>query len=120
VHGDPDGEYDDPDDDLDQDPPDIDIDIDFGGDEDEGGEVTAANAKRMLCEQLDKWLTSGKTEFSPRDLYPLINKLGRGRRWFYHLRDDLRDEGVIADGDDVGSYEIIRSSLAGAGTEGGH
>jgi hypothetical protein len=119
ADGDAAGEYDDPDDDFNADPPatgDIEMDLDEG--DEEGGEITAADARRMLCQQLEAWVQQGKREFTPRDLYPLLDRLGRGRRWFYHARDDLKELGVIADGDEVGSYDITGSPLAGI-TDGG-
>lgn len=101
--------------DFDEEPPDLELDLEFndsGDEEGEGGKATPEAARHALFDQLHQWLESGKDSFSPRDLYPLLDHLHRDRRWFYHLRDDLLDEGVLAEGDDIGEYSIIRSPLA--------
>jgi hypothetical protein len=99
-------DYDDDTDDLDQPISDTsDVEMTFEAEAD----VTAAEARAMLDAQLDAWLRDGKDEFAPKDLYPLLERLGRGRRWFYHARDDLEAAGVIAEAGDIGVYHILRS-----------
>lgn len=114
VTFDPADEYDDAEDRLDQEGPGAsDITLDFGDSADDST-VTPEEARRRLDTQLDTWLRGGKDTFSPVELTPLRKKLGRGRRWFFHQRDRLVADGVIAEGDAVGEYQIIRSPFVGA------
>jgi hypothetical protein len=71
------------------------------------GEPSAAEARRMLRQQLATWLADGKREFSPRDLHPLLERIGRGRSWFYNARDELIAAGAIAEGSEPGTYAIL-------------
>lgn len=112
-----DDDFDDGPADFNEEPKDLDLDLDFGDDEDEeGGKASPEAAKKALYDQLQQWLDDGKTSFAPKDLYGLLDRLHRGRRWFYHVRDELLDAGVIAEGDDIGEYDIVSSPLAAAGT----
>lgn len=87
-----------------------DMELDFT-DGAEAPELTPAQARAEIDRQLHAWIREGRTSFGVKDLGDLLERLGRSRRWFYHHRDDLMDKGVIAEGADYGSYDILRSPL---------
>ncbi|MGV9534020.1 FtsK/SpoIIIE domain-containing protein [Streptosporangium sandarakinum] len=87
-----------------------DMELDFT-DGTEAPELTPEQARAEIDRQLHAWVREGRTSFGVRDLGDLLERLGKSRRWFYHHRDDLMDKGVIADGAEYGSYDILRSPL---------
>jgi hypothetical protein len=84
-----------------------DVEMDLAEDD-----VPQGDPRAMFERQLADWLDAGKQEFGVRDLYGapdrLLDRLGRDRRWFYRNLPIYIDAGLIAEGDDIGSYVIAR------------
>ncbi|MFC3982823.1 FtsK/SpoIIIE domain-containing protein [Streptosporangium jomthongense] len=85
-----------------------DMELSFGEEE---TELTPEQAHAVIDRQLHEWIRTGRTTFGVKDLGDLLEALGKSRRWFYHHRDDLMEQGVLAEGAEYGTYDILRSPL---------
>ncbi|MER5317994.1 FtsK/SpoIIIE domain-containing protein [Streptosporangium roseum] len=79
--------------------------------EEEEVELTPEQAHAVIDRQLHEWAREGRISFGVKDLGDLLEALGKSRRWFYHHRDDLMEAGVLAEGAEYGTYDILRSPL---------
>lgn len=67
-----------------------------------------ADARRVIHEQLDRWLSANQLEFQPADLAPAVVSAGRSKPWLQGELNRLVEEGTIRR-DGHGEYTILRS-----------
>jgi hypothetical protein len=72
--------------------------------------MSAEGARRVIHEQIDRWLSAGQLEFQPADLAPATVSAGRGKPWLQGELKRLVSEGVIRR-DGHGEYTILQSPL---------
>jgi hypothetical protein len=76
-------------------------------------EVTTAEARRMLDEQLHQWVSLNRLSFQPADLAPVTVKANRKRPWLQGELKRLVKEGVLRN-DAHGEYDIVKDPLMSA------
>ncbi|MGW3378133.1 FtsK/SpoIIIE domain-containing protein [Streptomyces hydrogenans] len=72
--------------------------------------LTAEEARHTLYAELDRWVQTGRLEFSPADLGPATVAAGRKRPWLQGQLKTLTEQGVLQR-DGHGSYVILHSPL---------
>jgi ADP-ribose pyrophosphatase YjhB (NUDIX family) len=95
-------------DDLDAPVPDTgDVEMDLDEDDAPQGDPRA-----LFERQLAAWLDEGRQEFTVKELYrdddSLLKRMGRERRWFYRNLPAYVEAGILAEGDEIGTYVIAR------------